>query len=67
MISVERIQLIEFTCDPVHRRVKGSPPNQGKSNPINWRNKSGGLKPSEAKRLKQFEDENQRLKKCYSL
>lgn len=29
----------------------------------NWRKKYGGLMPSEVKRLKQLEDENQRLKK----
>lgn len=29
----------------------------------NWRKKYGGLMPSEMKRLKQLEDENQRLKK----
>jgi putative transposase len=29
----------------------------------NWRKKYGGLMPSEMKRLKQFEEENQRLKK----
>jgi len=29
----------------------------------NWRKKWGGLMPSEMKRLKQLEDENQRLKK----
>lgn len=28
-----------------------------------WRKKYGGLMPSEVKRLKQLEDENQRLKK----
>jgi putative transposase len=28
----------------------------------NWRKKYGGLMPSEVKRLKQLEDENQRLK-----
>jgi putative transposase len=28
-----------------------------------WRKKYGGLMPSEKKRLKQFEEENQRLKK----
>ncbi len=29
----------------------------------NWRKKYGGLMPSEMKRLKQLEEENQRLKK----
>jgi putative transposase len=29
----------------------------------NWRKKYGGLMPSEVKRLRQLEDENQRLKK----
>ena len=29
----------------------------------NWRKKYGGLMPSEVRRLKQLEDENQRLKK----
>jgi putative transposase len=29
----------------------------------NWRKKYGGLMPSEMKRLKQLEDENQRLKR----
>ena len=29
----------------------------------NWRKKYGGLTPSEMKRLKQLEEENQRLKK----
>ena len=29
----------------------------------NWRKKYGGLMPSEMRRLKQLEDENQRLKK----
>ena len=29
----------------------------------NWRNKYGGLMPSEMKRLKQLEEENQRLKR----
>ncbi|MBV8893321.1 MAG: transposase [Acidobacteria bacterium] len=29
----------------------------------NWRKRYGGLKPSEMKRLKQLEEENQRLKK----
>ena len=29
----------------------------------NWRKKYGGLRPSEMKRLKQLEEENQRLKK----
>ena len=29
----------------------------------NWRKKYGGLMPSEVKRLKQLENENQRLKK----
>ena len=29
----------------------------------NWRKKCGGLMPSEMKRLKQLEEENQRLKK----
>jgi len=29
----------------------------------NWRSKYGGLMPSEMKRLKQLEEENQRLKK----
>ena len=29
----------------------------------NWRKKYGGLMPSEMKRLKQIEEENQRLKK----
>lgn len=29
----------------------------------NWRKKYGGLMPSEMKRLRQLEDENQRLKK----
>ena len=32
----------------------------------NWRKKYGGLMPSEVKRLKQLEDENQRLKKMGS-
>jgi putative transposase len=31
--------------------------------PINWRKKYGGLMPSEMKRLKQLDEENQRLKK----
>ncbi len=32
----------------------------------NWRKKYGGLLPSEVKRLKLLEDENQRLKKMGS-
>ena len=32
----------------------------------NWRRKYGGLEVSDAKRLKQLEDENRRLKKMYA-
>ena len=31
-----------------------------------WRNKYGGMKAEEAKRLKELEDENKRLKKLYA-
>jgi putative transposase len=35
----------------------------GEATFYNWRKKYGGLLPSEMKRLKQLEEENQRLKK----
>jgi putative transposase len=35
----------------------------GALHPISWRKKFGGLEVSEARRLKQLEDENRRLKK----
>ena len=35
----------------------------GEATYYNWRKKYGGLMPSEMKRLKQLEEENQRLKK----
>jgi len=31
--------------------------------PINWKKRYGGLTPSEVKRMRQLEDENNRLKK----
>ena len=31
--------------------------------PINWKKRYGGLMPSEVKRMRQLEDENNRLKK----
>ena len=35
----------------------------GQATYYNWRNKYGGLMPSEMKRLKQLEEENSKLKK----
>jgi hypothetical protein len=33
------------------------------AHPINWKKRYGGLTPSEVKRMRQLEDENNRLKK----
>lgn len=38
----------------------------GESTYYQWKSKYGGIEVSELKRLKQLEDENQRLKKLYA-